>query len=395
MNAYVARKQSNFRQVIASIGRPDGSLKTDAHPILLHLEITSRCNLRCLKCGHATDDPDSPRIQPRHLSYAIIESFDEYFASCARVHTFGFGEMFLYGKLRRLVERLKFFGCEVDGITNGTLVGRDEVDWLVELGYDEITFSIDGAEEETMERLRGADLNKILATLAFLKKRKEESGRDRPRVVVNFVAQADNIHELPALVRKLAGLNVFFLGVNALMAPSKDADPNGKYATLYRECSLAMKPRALVEDAIEEARRLAVAAGISFDAYIDLDALYHPGRFTGLVQIIRPEAGKKTAPEKLTPYYCAYPWISTYVHANAGARICCFMSGRLGTVNDADDLDRVWNTGLITEIRDAVSHGEVHGNCAQCVSQGRYQHSYVDLNSVGKLLGVASLESAL
>ena len=392
MDAYLARKQANFRRVMASLGKAEGTMKTDTQPVVLHLEITSRCNLRCLKCGHATEPPDSPRIQPRHLSYAIVESFDEYFASCARVHTFGLGEMFLYGKLRRLVERLKHFGCFVDGITNGMLVGHDEVDWLVGLGYDEITFSIDGAEQETMDRLRGADLNKILATLAYLKKRKEETGSDRPRVVVNFVAQADNIHELPALVSKLAGLNVFFLGVNALMPPSRTEDPESKYARLYREFSLARKPRVLAEGAIEEARSLAVQAGMSFAAYIDFDALYHPGQFTGLVQLIQPEEEKKAAPGKLAPYYCAYPWTSTFVHANTGARICCFMSGRLGTVNDADDFDRVWNTGLITEVRDAVSRGEVHKNCAQCVSRGRYQHSYVDLKSVGQLLGVSGPE---
>jgi MoaA/NifB/PqqE/SkfB family radical SAM enzyme len=390
MDAYLARKQANFRRVIASFGKTDAKAKMDARPLLLHLEITSRCNLRCLKCGHATLPRDSPRIQPRHLSYAIVESFDEYFATCARVHTFGLGEMFLYGKLRRLVERIKHFGCTVDGITNGTLVGRDEVDWLVELGYDEITFSIDGAERETMERLRGADLDKILDTLAYLKKRKEEGGCERPRVVVNFVAQADNIHELPALVRKLAGLNIFFLGVNALMRPSGTEDGDTRYAKLYAESSLARKPRRLVEDAIQEARSLAVQAGMSFAVYIDFDALYHPGQFTGLVQLIRAEDENKPAPEKLAPYYCAYPWTSTFVHANAGARICCFMKGTLGTVNDADDFDRVWNTGLITEIRDAVSRGEVHQSCAPCVSRGRYQHSYVDLKSVGEILGVNS-----
>ena len=268
----------------------------------------------------------------------------------------------------------------------------------MELGYDEIHrfFGSMAAEQETMEeaKWRGADLNRILATLAFLKKRKEESASDRPRVVVNFVAQADNIHELPDLVRKLADLNVFFLGVNALLAPSGNADSNGKYAALYRECSLAaLKPRALVENAIEEALNAwPPRPGYHSPPISTLDALYHPGRFTGLVQLIRQEEGKP-APDKLTPYYCAYPWTSTYVHANAGARICCFMSGRLGNVNDADDLDHVWNNGLITEIRDAVSHGEVHANCAQCVSQGRYQHSYVDLNSAAKLLGVADLQS--
>ena len=128
MDGYLARKQENFRRVIASIGKPDGSLKTDAHPILLHLEITSRCNLRCLKCGHATDDPDSPRIQPRHLSYAIIESFDEYFASLrASSIRLASARCSCTESSGGWWNGCKFFGCahsRVDGITNWNAGGH-------------------------------------------------------------------------------------------------------------------------------------------------------------------------------------------------------------------------------------------------------------------------------
>jgi MoaA/NifB/PqqE/SkfB family radical SAM enzyme len=116
MSRYLAEKQEN--------------------PLLLHLEITTRCNLRCARCGHAVDPPHSLRIAPRHLQYSIIETFDPFFAAAARVHT---------------GERLKHYECMVDGISNGVLVGEKEVDWL---GYDEITFSIDGVEPATMQRLR-------------------------------------------------------------------------------------------------------------------------------------------------------------------------------------------------------------------------------------------------
>ena len=78
-----------------------------------------------------------------------------------KVRVSGYGEMFLYSRLRSLLERLKRYGCWVEGTTNGVIIDRSEIDWAVELGWDQLVFSIDGVEPETMQRLRGADLNKI------------------------------------------------------------------------------------------------------------------------------------------------------------------------------------------------------------------------------------------
>jgi len=236
MNHYLVKKQENLRQAMDALAGPSqGEGGVTHRPILLHLEITTRCNLKCLKCGHATDPPDSPRITPRHLPYEIIETFDEFFAAATRVHTFGYGEMFLYAKLQRLVERLKHHECMVDGITNGAILREADVDWLVEYGYDELTFSIDGVEPETMRRLRGVDVERIWKILGYLKRRKAERGAERPRVIVNFVAQSDNYHELPALVRKLTDFNIFFLGVNTLHPVGLSDPASETYSQLYRE----------------------------------------------------------------------------------------------------------------------------------------------------------------
>lgn len=385
-------KRANLRSTLAMLSDHTPAGPVSNRPLQLHLEITSRCNLRCLKCGHATDPPGTPRIAPRHLAYRIIETFDEYFASAVRVHTFGYGEMFLYSKLRQLVERLKHHGCVVDGITNGVLVGKDEVDWLVDYGYDELTFSIDGVEPATMQRLRGVDVGKLWNTLAYLKERKLEMGKDRPRVVVNFVAQADNYHELPALIRKLRHLNVYFLGVNPLMPGQADGDPEEPYNKLHREFGLHNVPRGLLEAVLDHSRQLARMAGVGFCAYLDLDALYESryGTGNGLLQILPAQHLEKIQKEeKLQPYYCSYPWTSVYVHADTGARVCCYMDGSLGTVEDGADLHRVWTEGTITEIREAISKGEVHPSCKSCVQLGRYQHSYTDLEDIRRHLGVA------
>lgn len=381
MSRFLEAKRENLNNVLAAM-RDGAAEEPDFKPLLLHLEITTRCNLRCLKCGHATDPPGTARIMPRHLAYSVVDSFDQYFEAAARIHTFGYGEMFLYSRLHQLVDKLKSFQCSVDGITNGVLVNRKEVDWLVECGYDELTISIDGVEPDTMSRLRGVDVEKIWSMLEYLKNRKKELGRDRPRIVVNFVAQSDNFEELPDLVRKLSTLDIYFLGVNALMKESP-SDGNGVYAKLYREFSLANAPRERVATALSDGARLAQEAGIAFAAYIDLDALYSETQGDRLVQIIPDKNGSRpAAAEKLEAYYCAYPWMAAYVHADGGARVCCYMDGEIGAVQNSDDFKAVWNNGKINEIRNAIRNGEVHPACGKCVKAGRYQHSLVELESI-------------
>jgi len=396
--AVVEHKRANLRSTLEMLANHQPAGEVSNRPLLLHLEITSRCNLRCLKCGHATDPPGTARIAPRHLPYRIIETFDEYFASAVRVHTFGYGEMFLYSKLRQLVEKLKRHECMVDGITNGVLVGTEEVNWLVDYGYDELTFSIDGVEPETMRRLRGVDVEKLWNTLAYLKERKREMGKDRPRVIVNFVAQADNYHELPALVRKLRDLDVYFLGVNPLMPAEPYGDPEDPYRKLYREFGLHNVRRELLEAVLGHTRHLADMAKIGYCAYLDLDGLYESryGTSNGLLQILPSERLEKIQKDqKLQPYYCSYPWTSLYVHANTGSRVCCYMDGTLGTIEDGADLERVWTEGAIGEIREAISKGEVHPTCKSCVQLGRYQHSYTDLVDIERHLEVKPDEQAL
>ena len=388
---HLDNKRDNLRRAMEAMSpqRPNGTVENK--PLLLHLEITSRCNLRCAKCGHATDPADSPRIQPRNLPYPIVETFDEQFAAAVRVHTFGYGEMFLYNKLKRLVERLKHYECTVDGITNGVLVDKEEVDWLVEYGYDELTFSIDGVKAETMRRLRGVDVEKIWRALAYFKQRKQETGKDRPRIIVNFVAQADNYDELPDLVTRLSEYNIFFLGVNPLMPAEPSHNPEEPYNKLWRQFGLENVPREKLEAALEDARQRAAQAGIGYYAYIDLDALYGHGygwsHGDKLLQIV-PDQQLETVQQnhELQPYYCSYPWTSLYVHADAGARVCCYMDGTLGKIESGADFTRVWTEGTINDIREAIRNGDVHPQCMSCVGLGRYQHSHIELTEIQKAL---------
>src|SRR5439155_3675653 len=161
MGVYFPKKRENLDLILRTLEQPEavGDGSFIGKPVLLWLESTARCNLRCSKCGHAFDPPGSARTLPRNLADAVVDEADDYFAAAVKVRTSGYGEMFLFSRLRSLVERIKRYECWTEGTTNGVVIDRSEVDWLVDLEYDQLVFSIDGVKPETMQRLRGADLN--------------------------------------------------------------------------------------------------------------------------------------------------------------------------------------------------------------------------------------------
>src|SRR5450631_1803442 len=205
-----AGKRANYDAYLANVAA--GSLEATNKPVQLFLEVSSRCNLRCKKCGFAYDP--SLAKNGRDLPWPILSRMDDFFAAAIEVYTFGYGEMFLYPELAPLVTVLKNHGCRLSGVTNGVLIRPADVVWLVATGYDHLAFSIDAGTEETMEKLRGASLAKVLRVLQLIHDEKQRRKAELPRIVVNFVVQSDNLSELPDLVRQLSPLGIYFLGVN-------------------------------------------------------------------------------------------------------------------------------------------------------------------------------------
>jgi len=404
MGVYFPKKRENLELILRAIEQPesvgDGSFA--GKPVLLWLESTARCNLRCTKCGHAYDSPGSARTLPRNLADAVVDEADDYFRAAVKVRTSGYGEMFLFSRLRSLVERIKRYECWTEGTTNGVVIDRSEVDWLVDLGYDQLVFSIDGVKPETMQRLRGADLNRIWDILGYIQRRKEETGSARPQIVVGFVAQADNIEELPDLVRKLGEFGVCFLAIATLHYKKYVPGGDDSYGRLYRDYGLGNVPRERVQALLEEAKSLAAKANIGCETYFDLDRIYREAaedaetaeeEFNDAAELVSitglPAADSSSASsEPLKPFYCVYPWTSLFVTARGSTSVCCSMRGDVGTVLESGDLDRVWNGDKLRAIRQSIARGEVHPSCAYCVSRDRHLSSFVDLKSVESALSL-------
>jgi len=418
-----AAKRANFDEYLANVAA--GSLVATNKPVQLHLEVSSRCNLRCKKCGFSWDP--SLAANGRDLPWPILSRMDEFFAAAVEVHTFGYGEMFLYPELAPLVTVLKNHGCRLSGITNGVLIRPADVVWLVACGYDQLTFSIDGATEETMDKLRGASLAKVLHVLQLIHDEKERRKSEFPRIVVNFVAQNDNFRELPDLARELGPLGVFFMGVNPLHHFFETAGAYGPYYEAYR---LSRAPRLEFEEAVSQARAIMESSGATFQNYVNPDFEWAAERPTadggvalhnrklpealpepaaaeipsseGFVQGVLATAGATALPvvaedpapadarAALEPMYCHYPWTTLYLSAAGKARVCCYMNVHedLGSFTGDANIGSAWNGPPLQSVREHIRDGRVHPSCRECVAHRTFEVHSAAMHPIREELGL-------
>jgi hypothetical protein len=329
---------------------------------------------------------------------------DDFFAAATEVYTFGYGEMFLYPELAPLITVLKNHHCRVSGITNGTMIRPADVVWLVATGYDHLAFSIDGATEETMDRLRGASHKKIMNVLRLIHEEKQRRQSKAPNIVVNFVAQADNYKELPELARQLAPLGIYFFGVNPLHHFT--VNPGG-YDSYYDKYRLSHVDRSEWEALVAEAKGIAEGAGMIFENFVNPAFEWPAAESTAPVKLHvhaeppppePPPAGSPITapiPEAAPPppanpdtglpsMYCHYPWTTLYLSASGTAKVCCYMGVKegLGSFTGETGIAGVWNGPQLQSVREHIRDGRVHPACRECVMHRSFENHAAAMNPI-------------
>lgn len=179
-------------------------------PFLTDLLIypTDRCNLRCRHCYYAPTYNDRPGNRREEVSYEwICRAIDELLPFGLRACKLSGGEPFLREDLIGICCYVDSKSVRVILETNGTLVKRHQADTLAQLrGNTFVSVSIDGANAETHEALRGIEgcFRKALEGLEHLVR----AGLD---VQVIAAAYEGNKSELPRIMDMCAskGANSF------------------------------------------------------------------------------------------------------------------------------------------------------------------------------------------
>lgn len=131
------------------------------YPNHVHIEITTKCNLRCIFCPINRLKRGNRRLSDKEVLNLIEHAavFDlEYIDFVNYGETLLHPKFFLFAAVaNRILGRGK-----LGLVTNGTVMNENVATSFIELGFKQLVFSLDGFTKEIFEKVRvGADRNKI------------------------------------------------------------------------------------------------------------------------------------------------------------------------------------------------------------------------------------------
>ena len=320
----------------------------EVEPVCLYLETTNRCNLLCTTCPRTFEALEPPADMGWELFTRIVDQFPRI----ARVVLHGVGEPMMVPALPRMIRYLKDRGTYVLFNTNGTLLTRRKGRELIDSGLDELRVSIDAAEPQAFERVRGRDMfARIVRNIRGFRALQRDLAVERPRVSLWLTGLKETVEQLDDFVRLAHEIDVAEIYLQRLVY-----FPEGQGLARPESALFAGGDDAegrLVRAAEGLARRL----GITFNASGATDP-----------------AASLTPQDEARPWSpCRRPWTLMYVTAHGRAIPCCIAPFSMRgydsfTLGDAtqQSLREIWNGARYQAFRDALLSDRPPSACAGC-----------------------------
>jgi MoaA/NifB/PqqE/SkfB family radical SAM enzyme len=160
-------------------------------PNRLYIECTAACNISCFQACCAPETGITRTRQAGMLDWNLFTRvIDEAGPSLVRIDFFNYGEAFLHKRAVEMCEYIKsrFPHIYLYTSTNGLALTEENARRLVHSGIDEVTFSIDGASQDTYARYRQRGrFDVAMANLRAMTDEKARSGRDVPQLNWRYI----------------------------------------------------------------------------------------------------------------------------------------------------------------------------------------------------------------
>lgn len=188
--------------------------------LIARWDIISYCNLKCIHCRS-----EEFYSEDRQISPTLAEAFDLIDTLKRRgvneLNILG-GEPFAYRYLREVILYARDQQLEVSITTNGTLLDDVAIEWVVNSGLRQITFSLDGSCPEINDRIRGPGVYEAATrTLAAMLRCKQLMRRATPElslplISINCVLTRVNLDDIANIARYAVRIGVDVFRVSPL-----------------------------------------------------------------------------------------------------------------------------------------------------------------------------------
>ncbi|MGO9242783.1 MAG: radical SAM/SPASM domain-containing protein [Bryobacteraceae bacterium] len=184
-----------------------------ALPHILHVGVTTYCNLNCPACPTGTKALGRPS---QHLDFDLYRrTVDELRDALMLMMFWDWGEPLMHPRVAEMVEYARRHDIMSVISTNGTVANSERrLEALVAAQPSVFLVCVDGVDQGTHEKYRaGGELNKVLDTARRLVKIRERLHLSYPMIEFRTLATRENENQLPELLRMAqdAGSDLFAL----------------------------------------------------------------------------------------------------------------------------------------------------------------------------------------
>lgn len=185
-------------------------------PLVLKIDVSPLCNLRCTICVHA--DPEGDHLlEEQHFTKDMRMSperygriLDEVKGKTAAISMFYLGDPLAHPRIVELCRMTAAAGINSHITSNFSFRLSDEkLHELVTSGLTHLTVGVDGLTQENYQRTRvGGDIELVLRNLERVCALRKEARSKYPRIEVQYIKFRHNEHEWEEALRRFAAMGV-------------------------------------------------------------------------------------------------------------------------------------------------------------------------------------------
>jgi len=339
-------------------------LNGKAGPFLIEIWPTNRCNLRCVMCGTWAN---RRKMEEKGIKFNPLEEMknevsEERLLKLVReAKELGAKEFLITGggepfvrkattlQLMNEVKTLNLFG---NLNTNGTLLKKEDIRKIIEIGWDMLMFSVDAPNSKTHDFIRGMEgcFQKVKENLILIKKEKKRVRKDKPKIVFNTVLSNkvyDKIDEMIRFASKVGCEDITFI-------PLIPYDEEARKIELNEEQKIWLKKK--MEYFINFSRKFGINTNLDeLNFYLFADKMD---------EVILKEI--ENSPEDLAHSACFEPFLHFLIKANGEATFCCMIENSPENIKEKS-LEEIWFGKYFNEQRKNFVNKHLKEECKFCV----------------------------
>ncbi len=305
---------------------------------------TDYCNLNCGICWRNEKEEKYDELTLDEIK-SILEECKEM---GVRIIDFtGGGEPFIRHDIFDIMKMIKDFGFFGTLTTNGTLLDKDKIMKIVDIGLDDICFSLDGHTAAINDSIRGNGVySDVIKSIRLLKSMKNDCSSDLPVIRIGTVITSKNFKHLDDIVELAHELDINAINFSVL---------------IEWESNRSFWMRDIDEDHIHKELAMAKRKCDKYSINSNIESILEFGVF-----------------EHKTPDFCFAPWEMVFINASGDVMACCTLASLyeniIGNIKESSLRD-IWYGERMEKFRKMIIDHNLPKNCKKCIPDFTKQYN--------------------